>query len=123
MPADIPRPIDGDRHVSLRRFGKRSHWRALCSGDKQTWDAFVAAAAPLVHAVVRRVAMTNGLDDDVIPDAVQHVFVRLCAGECGMLKAYDPARATMATWLAVTSWSSAAPFLRDNLPIGVGKDC
>ena len=40
-------------------------------------------------------------------DAAQDVFVRLCAGDFRLLKTYDPARASLATWLAVVARSAA----------------
>jgi RNA polymerase sigma factor (sigma-70 family) len=45
-------------------------------------------------------------------DAAQDVYVRLCANDFRLLKTYDPARAGLATWLAVVARSSAIDFLR-----------
>jgi hypothetical protein len=113
MPDDSAHRINGDSHDALYWYGKRGYLRALCAGDKQTWDAFVVAAAPLVTTVARRALAANRLGNDLLPDAVQHVFARLAANGLRLLKDYDPARATIATWLAVTSWSSVAAFVRD----------
>jgi RNA polymerase sigma-70 factor (ECF subfamily) len=118
MPDDSARRINSESHDALYWYGKRGYLRALCSGDKQTWDAFVIAAAPLVAAVARRTLAANKLGADLLPDAVQHVFVRLSANDCRLLKDYDPARATIASWLAVTSWSSTAAFVRDGAARG-----
>lgn len=86
--------------------------RALASGGKRQWDAFVQAAAPLVHAVARRaMAAARASDDDVL-DAAQDVFVRLCAADFRLLKTFDPSRASLATWLAVVTRSSAIDHLR-----------
>jgi hypothetical protein len=112
MPDAVMSRISRDFHEPLFWFAKRGYLRALCAGDKQTWDAFVVAAAPLVSAAVHCVLAANGLGDHLLPDAVQHVFVRLSANGCRLLKEYDPARATIASWLAVTSWSSTSAFVR-----------
>ena len=103
---DQSRPMDA--HDRLDRFGRGSCLRALSSGHKQTWDAFVVAAAPLVNAVVRRVLAADSDRGDAVSDAVQDTFARLCADDYRMLKSYDPVRANISTWLAVISWSSAA---------------
>ena len=86
--------------------------RALLSGNKRAWDAFVAAAAPLIHAVVRRTLAPYRLGDDDVMDAAQDVFVRLCAGDYRLLKTYDAARASLSTWLAVVSRSCAIDHAR-----------
>lgn len=86
--------------------------RALLAGDKRTWDRFVAAAAPLIHAVARRVVASHGVSTDEAGDAAQDVFVRLCANERHLMKSYDPARASLATWLAVIARSCAVDHLR-----------
>ena len=81
--------------------------RALAAGNKRAWDAFVAAAAPLINAVVRRTLATYRLSEDDVMDAAQDVFVRLCANDFRLLKTYDPARAGLSTWLAVVARSAA----------------
>lgn len=86
--------------------------RTLLSGDKRAWDAFVTAAGPLIHAVVRRTLAPYRLGDDDVLDAAQDVFVRLCAGGYRLLKTYDPGRAGLATWLAVVSRSCAIDHAR-----------
>jgi RNA polymerase sigma factor (sigma-70 family) len=85
--------------------------QALKSGNKRAWDGFVKAAAPLIHAVVRRALASYRLTDDVL-DAAQDVFVRLCANDYRLLKTYDPARAGISTWLAVVSRSAAIDHVR-----------
>jgi len=86
--------------------------QALARGDKRTWDAFAAAAAPLIHTVVRRALASYRLGEDDVLDAAQDVFVRLCAQEFRLLKTYDPARAGLSTWLAVVSRSAAVDHVR-----------
>lgn len=85
----------------------------LTAGDKRAWDAFVAAAAPLIHAVARRVLNAHGrADADDVLDAAQDVFVRLAANGFRLLGGYDPARASFATWLAVVARSATVDLLR-----------
>ena len=86
--------------------------RALAAGNKRTWDAFVAAAAPLINAVVRRTLASYRLTEDDVLDAAQDVFVRLCANDFRLLKTYDPARAGLSTWLAVVARSAAVDHAR-----------
>jgi hypothetical protein len=59
-----------------------------------------------VNAIVRRCLAARPSNDDDVADTVQHVFDHLRADDCRVLKSYDPARATIATWLAVTAYSN-----------------
>jgi RNA polymerase sigma factor (sigma-70 family) len=86
--------------------------RTLTAGNKRAWDGFVAAAAPLIHAVVRRALASYRLGEDDVLDAAQDVFVRLCANDYRLIKTYDPARAGISTWLAVVSRSAAIDHVR-----------
>lgn len=86
--------------------------RALATGSKRTWDAFVVASTPLINAVVRRSLSSFRLGDDDVLDAAQDVFVRLCANDFRLLKTYDPSRAGLSTWLAVVARSAAVDFAR-----------
>lgn len=95
--------------------------RTLVTGNKRAWDGFVIAAAPLINAVVRRALASYRLSEEDVMDAAQDVFVRLCANDYRLLKTYDPARAGLATWLAVISRSAAIDHARRrrqaNLPL------
>ena len=86
--------------------------RTLETGNKRAWDSFVTAAAPLINAVVRRALASYRLSEEDVMDAAQDVFVRLCANDYRLLKTYDPARAGLATWLAVVSRSAAVDHAR-----------
>ncbi len=86
--------------------------RTLAAGNKRAWDQFVTAAAPLINAVVRRTLATFRLSEEDVMDSAQDVFVRLCAHEYRLLKTYDPARASLSTWLAVVSRSAAIDHAR-----------
>jgi RNA polymerase sigma-70 factor (ECF subfamily) len=85
---------------------------ALQAGDKRTWDRFVSAAAPLIHAVARRVVSSHGASMDDAVDAAQDVFVRLCANDRQLMRSYDRSRASLATWLGVIARSCAVDHLR-----------
>jgi len=61
---------------------------------------------------VRRVLASYRLSEEDVMDAAQDVFVRLCANDCRLLKTYDPARASLSTWLAVISRSAAVDHAR-----------
>lgn len=86
--------------------------QALATGDKRTWDSFVSASAPLINSVVRRTLASYRLSEEDVMDAAQDVYVRLCASEFRLLKTYDPARASLSTWLAVVSRSAAVDHAR-----------
>jgi RNA polymerase sigma factor (sigma-70 family) len=86
--------------------------RALATGNKRTWDAFVVAAAPLINSVIRRALATYRLSEEDVMDAAQDVFVRLCAKDFRLLKTFDPARAGLSTWLAVVARSAAVDHAR-----------
>jgi RNA polymerase sigma factor (sigma-70 family) len=86
--------------------------RGLTAGNKRAWDQFVAAAAPLINAVVRRALAPYRLGEDDVMDAAQDVFVRLCASDFRLIKGYDPSRAGISTWLAVVARSAAIDHMR-----------
>lgn len=86
--------------------------RTLLAGGKRDWDRFVAAAAPVIHAVARRVVAAHGVSVDEAVDVAQDVFVRLCADDRRLLRSYDPARASLGTWLAIVARSCAIDHLR-----------
>lgn len=83
----------------------------LVAGEKRAWDAFVAAAAPVVRGVVRRVLLPAGAERDAA-DVVQDVFARLCRDRFRLLREFDPARARLSTWLGVIASSAAIDHLR-----------
>ena len=86
--------------------------RALATGSKRTWDAFVVASTPLINAVVRRSLAAYRLSEEDVMDAAQDVYLRLCANDFRLLKTYDPTRAGLSTWLAVVARSSAVDHAR-----------
>jgi RNA polymerase sigma-70 factor (ECF subfamily) len=89
----------------------------LLRGEKAAWDAFVRRYGGLVVAAVRGVAMAQG----ELEDLTQEVFVRLCKDDFRLLRSYDPARASLSTWLTIVARSTARDGLRrrraDTVPI------
>ena len=89
--------------------GDQEDLAGLLSGNKTSWDAFVARFSGLILAAVRRVVGTDGID---VEDIAQDVFVRLCKDDFRLLRQYDPARAGLSTWLTIVSRSVAHDMIR-----------
>ena len=77
-------------------------------GEKAAWDAFVRRYGGLVVAAVRGVAMVPA----EVEDLTQEVFLRLCKDDFRLLRSYDPARASVSTWLTIVARSTARDGLR-----------
>jgi len=77
-------------------------------GEKAAWDAFVRRYGGLVVAAVRGVAMAQA----EVEDLTQEVFLRLCKDDFRLLRSYDPARASVSTWLTIVARSTARDGLR-----------
>ena len=77
-------------------------------GEKAAWDAFVRRYGGLVVAAVRGVAMAPA----EVEDLTQEVFLRLCKDDFRLLRSYDPARASLSTWLTIVARSTARDGLR-----------
>ena len=81
---------------------------ALLRGEKVAWDAFVRRYGGLVVAAVRGVAMAQA----EVEDLTQEAFLRLCKDDFRLLRSYDPARASVSTWLTIVARSTARDGLR-----------
>lgn len=81
---------------------------ALLRGEKAAWDAFVRRYGGLIVAAVRGVAPPYA----DIEDLTQDVFIRLCKNDFRLLRSYDPARASVSTWLTIVARSTARDGLR-----------
>ena len=81
---------------------------ALLRGEKVAWDAFVRRYGGLVVAAVRGVAMAQA----EVEDLTQEAFLRLCKDDFRLLRSYDPARASLSTWLTIVARSTARDGLR-----------
>jgi RNA polymerase sigma-70 factor (ECF subfamily) len=77
-------------------------------GEKAAWDAFVRRYGGLVVAAVRGVAMAQA----EVEDLTQEAFLRLCKDDFRLLRSYDPARASVSTWLTIVARSTARDGLR-----------
>lgn len=80
----------------------------LLKGEKAAWDAFVRRYGGLIVAAVRGVAPPHA----DIEDLTQDVFIRLCKDDFRLLRSYDPARASLSTWLTIVARSTARDGLR-----------
>ncbi len=89
--------------------GDQEDLAGLLSGNKVSWDSFVARFAGLILAAVRRVVGSDGTD---VEDIAQEVFVRLCKDDYRLLRQYDPTRAGLSTWLTIVSRSVAHDTIR-----------
>jgi len=111
--------------------------KRVIEGDRKSWDVFVAAYAPLIRAMVSRTMSAYGAySAPDIDDAIQNVYLRLLRDDRKLLKSYDPAKASLATWLGLISRSVTIDLLRkkekSHLPLreelaesrtaGVGED-
>jgi RNA polymerase sigma-70 factor (ECF subfamily) len=81
---------------------------ALLRGQKAAWDAFVRRYGGLIVAAVRGVAPPYA----DIEDLTQDVFIRLCKDDYRLLRSYDPARASISTWITIVARSTARDGLR-----------
>lgn len=80
----------------------------LFDGDPASWEEFVRRYGGLIVAAVRGLAPGPG----EIEDLTQDVFVRLCKDDFRLLRSYDPARASLSTWLTIVARSTARDTLR-----------
>ncbi len=91
---------------------------ACLRGDKRAWDAFVERYARVIHAAVARTCRAHDarLGEQDVEDIAQDVFVRLVKDDFRLLRSYDPAKASLATWLTIVSRSMALDALRRRRP-------
>ncbi|WP_165873600.1 RNA polymerase sigma factor [Parasulfuritortus cantonensis] len=93
----------------------------LLQGERAAWCDFVGAAAPVVRAVARKVLAPAGQDAE-LADVVQDTFAALCRDDFNLLRRYDPARASLATYLGVVAGRRALDHLRRAAPAAVDLD-
>jgi RNA polymerase sigma-70 factor (ECF subfamily) len=96
----------------------------LARGDKPAWDAFVERASPIVYAAINKLllAYRGRVDDWDAGEVFQSVFLRLVNDNFRVLKAYDPARSSMSTWLTLVTRSATVDYLRKLGPATVALD-
>ena len=87
---------------------------ACLRGEKRAWDAFVAQVAPIILAAVRRTLISHShrADKGLAEDIAQDVFVRLVEDDFRLLRRYDPARASLSTWLTLVARGTTLNQLR-----------
>ncbi|MDX1424391.1 MAG: sigma-70 family RNA polymerase sigma factor [Kiloniellales bacterium] len=95
--------------------------KALTRGDKRAWDRFVAGYARVVFAAVQK-RLGGSAPADEVDDVAQEVFLRLCKADYRLLRAYDPRRAAVSTWLTVIATSAAIDHLRRRKPPALALD-
>lgn len=88
------------------------------AGEADAWAAFVGRYAGVICAAVKRVAQPRHLTDSTLSleDLAQEVFVRLLKDDAKLLRAYDPHRASLPTWLTIVARSAAIDRLRRQRP-------
>lgn len=87
---------------------------SVLSGGKAAWDGFVEHFTGLLYGVAVRTlrARTARLGGEDAKDVVQDVFLRLVKDDFRLLRTFDPARASLKTWLTVVARSTAIDHLR-----------
>ena len=93
-------------------------------GDKGAWDAFVRQAAPIIFAAVQRTLQQHEPNRAAgeAEDLAQDVFVRLVERDYHLLRTYDPARASLSTWLTLVARSTVLNRLRKRNACAVPLD-
>jgi RNA polymerase sigma-70 factor (ECF subfamily) len=83
-------------------------------GRPEAWESFVRRYAPVIYTAIQRTAAhrVRGDIDQFCQDAAQDVFLRLIRDDFALLRTYDPARATLSTWLTIVARSAAIDALR-----------
>jgi RNA polymerase sigma factor (sigma-70 family) len=95
--------------------------KALSRGDQRAWDRFVRRYARVIFAAVQH-RLGRWAPPDEVDDVAQEVFLRLCKADYRLLRAYDPARAALSTWLTVIATSTAIDHLRRRKPSALALD-
>ncbi len=96
---------------------------AVTGGGKAAWDGFVEKFAGRIFSVCLRVMRMRdpSAEPEDARDATQDVFLKLVRDDFRLLRSYDPARASLATWLTVVARSTTLDALRrpDNRRVSV----
>ena len=74
-------------------------------GRKAAWDDFVRACSPLIYAAVKRSYRALPCSQQELEDRVQDVFVHLVKSDFRALRAFDPERASLSTYLTLVARS------------------
>jgi RNA polymerase sigma factor (sigma-70 family) len=87
---------------------------ACMQGDVAAWNQFCHETAGVIQAAIRRTAGAQ-LQDPALPDIedlVQAVYLRLVKHDFRLLKSFDPAKASLVTWLTLVARSTTIDALR-----------
>jgi len=92
--------------------------RQLLEGDKPQWDDFVEQYSALIYSVIRKILLLyqKEVQDWDLNEIFQEVFVRLIKDDYHLMKTYNPAKASLSTWLTIVTRSTAIDFLRKSPP-------
>ena len=88
--------------------------KSCLEGDLGAWDRFCNETAGVVMAAIRRTAGAQ-LNDPALPDAedlLQSVYLRLVKNDFRLLASFDPAKASLVTWLTIVARSTTIDALR-----------
>jgi RNA polymerase sigma-70 factor (ECF subfamily) len=104
-----PQPILSDAELA-----------ALLSGDRGVWALFVPRAAAAMRAPIRRLLASRHQQD--VSDVLQDCFLKLVANDFRLLRRFDPAKGSLATWLGVIATSTTLDHLRKKPPLAEAVD-
>ena len=85
----------------------------LLRADTPAWPEFVRTAAPLSRAIVRRTLAPAGREADM-PDVLHEIFARFCRDDFRLVRAFDPQKGRLSSWLGVIAARTAVDYLRKN---------
>jgi len=92
------------------------------SGNAEAWRALMKQYGALVAHAVRTTffRVLKQADPNLVDDAVQAVWLSLCADQCRRLKGFE-GNAALSTWLTVLSTRRALDFIRSEMRKGSMK--
>ena len=92
------------------------------SGNAEAWRALMKQYGALVAHAVRSTffRVLKQADPNLVDDAVQAVWLSLCADQCRRLKGFE-GNAALSTWLTVLSTRRALDFIRSEMRKGSMK--
>jgi RNA polymerase sigma-70 factor (ECF subfamily) len=88
--------------------------RRCFEGDRTAWAEFVQRYTPVIYSGVAKTVAAHvpGAPREMIEDIVQDVFLRMLNHDMKNLRAHDPARAKLSTWLTIVARTTAIDCLR-----------
>ena len=92
------------------------------SGDTEAWRTLMKQYGALVAHAVRSTMLRvlKQADPNLVDDAVQAVWLALCADQCRRLRGFE-GNAALSTWLTVLSTRRALDFIRSEMRKGSMK--